>query len=156
MALALTEEQELLQRTAREFVQGKSSFKRIRALRDDAGGAGFSPDLWSEMARLGWLGIVVPEEYGGAGLGWTDLMVVLEELGRGLMPEPTVGTVLLGTTALLLGGSAAQHRSHLPAVVAGERRLALAYPEPGSRYAPEHVETRAERRGDGWTLTGRK
>jgi alkylation response protein AidB-like acyl-CoA dehydrogenase len=156
MALALTEEQEILQRTAREFVQSRSSFKRLRALRDDAGGTGFSPDLWTEMAQLGWLGIVVPEQYGGAGLGWTDLMIVLEELGRGLMPEPTVGTVLLGTTALLLGGSAAQRQAHLPAVVAGERRLALAYPEPGSRYAPEHVETRAERGRDGWTLNGRK
>jgi alkylation response protein AidB-like acyl-CoA dehydrogenase len=156
MALALTEEQEILQRTAREFVQGKSSLKRIRSLRDEAGGPGFSPALWTAMAQLGWLGIVVPEEYGGAGLGWTDLMVVLEELGRGLMPEPVVGTVLLGTTAVLLGGSAAQRQAILPAVVAGERRLAVAYQEPGGRYAHHHVTTRAERRRQGWTLGGRK
>jgi acyl-CoA dehydrogenase len=156
MALALTEEQEILQRTAREFVQGKSSFKRIRALRDDPTGQGFSPDLWREMAQLGWLGIVVPEEYGGAGLGWTELMVVVEELGRGLMPEPMIGTVLLGSTALLLGGTAAQRQAHLPAVVAGERRLALAYQESGGRYDHEHVETRAERAGDGWRLSGSK
>ncbi len=156
MALARTEEQEFLARTAREFVQGKSSFKRIRTLRDDAGGVGFSPDLWREMAQLGWLGIVVPEGYGGAGLGWTDLMVVLEELGRGLMPEPMTGTVLLGTTALLLGGTAAQRQVHLPGVVAGERYLALAYQEPGSRCDHQHVATRAERAGDGWRLTGSK
>src|SRR5262245_41832760 len=156
MALALTEEEEILQRTAREFVQGKSSFKRIRALRDDPGGEGFSPALWREMAQLGWLGIVVPEELGGAGLGWTDLMLVLEELGRGLLPEPMVGTVLLGTTALQLGGSAAQQQAHLPPVVAGERRLALAYQEPGSRYTHSHVETRAQRATGGWKLDGQK
>jgi acyl-CoA dehydrogenase len=156
MPLALTEEQEILQRTAREFVQAKSSWKRVRALRDDAAGAGFSPTLWTEMAQLGWLGIVVPDEYGGAGLGWTDLMVVLEELGRGLIPEPVVGTVLLGTTALLLGGSEAQRQAHLPAVVAGERRLAVAYQEPGSRYAHHHVETRPERARGGFRLHGHK
>jgi alkylation response protein AidB-like acyl-CoA dehydrogenase len=156
MAFALTEEQESLQRTAREFVQGGAPFRRIRALRDDATGAGFSPALWTEMAQLGWLGIVVPEQYGGAGLGWVDLMVVLEELGRGLVPEPVIGTVLLGTTALLLGGTDAHRRAHLPAVVMGERRLAVAYQEPGSRYAHHHVETRAERGRGGWTLSGRK
>jgi alkylation response protein AidB-like acyl-CoA dehydrogenase len=156
MALALTEEQEILQRTAREFVQNRSPLSRLRTLRDAETGEGFSRELWTEMARLGWLGIVVPEQYGGAGLGWTDLMVVLEELGRGLVPEPMVGTVLLGATALLLGGSEAQKKAHLPAVVAGERCLALAYQEPASRYAHHHVETRAERSGDGWTLGGRK
>jgi acyl-CoA dehydrogenase len=156
MALALTEEQEILQRTAHEFVLGKSSFRRVRTLRDETGGEGFSRELWAEMGRLGWLGIVVPETYGGAGLGWTDLMVVLEELGRGLVPEPVVGTVLLGTPALLLGGSDAHKQAHLPPVVAGERLLAVAYQEPASRYALHHVETRAERAGGGWKLSGRK
>ncbi len=156
MALALTEEQEILRRTAREFVAGRSSWKRIRALRDDPAGDGFSRELWAEMARLGWLGIVVPEEYGGAGLGWTELMLVQEELGRGLMPEPMMGTVLLGATALLLGGSDVQKRAHLPAVTGGERLLALAYQEPASRFAWHHVETRADPSGAGWTLRGEK
>ena len=154
--MALTEEQEILQRTAREFVQSRSPLSRLRALRDADTADGFSRELWAEMARLGWLGIVVPEQYGGAGLGWTDLMVVLEELGRGLVPEPMMGTVLLGATTLLLGGSEAQRSAHLPAVVAGEQCLALAYQEPASRYAHEHVETRAERSGGGWTLGGQK
>jgi alkylation response protein AidB-like acyl-CoA dehydrogenase len=154
--MALTEEQEILQRTAREFVQSRSPLSRLRALRDADTADGFSRELWTEMARLGWLGIVVPEQYGGAGLGWTDLMVVLEELGRGLVPEPMMGTVLLGATTLLLGGSEAQRSAHLPAVVAGEECLALAYQEPASRYAHQHVETRAERSGGGWTLGGQK
>ncbi len=156
MALVLTEEQEFLQRTAREFVAGRSSFKRLRALRDDRDGCGFSRELWTEMAQLGWLGIVIPESHGGAGLGWTELMVVMEELGRGLMPEPFVGTVLLGASAILLGGSEAQKQAHLPPVAAGERFLALAYQEPASRWDPVHVTTRAERAGGGWKITGEK
>ena len=156
MDLVLTEEQELLQQTAREFVAGRSSLKRIRALRDAQDPDGFSRDLWREMARLGWVGIVLPEEHGGLGLGYMELIVVMEELGRGLMPEPIVSTVLLGANALLLGGSEAQKREHLPAVAAGERLLALAYQEPRGRYDFHHAETVAERTGGGWALSGEK
>ncbi len=156
MDLVLTEEQELLARTAREFVNGKSSLKRIRALRDANDADGFSRDLWREMAALGWLGIVIPEEYGGAGLGHLDQMVVLEELGRGLMPEPMIATVLLGATAVLLGGSGDQKKAELPAVASGERLLTVAYQEARSRYNPLHVETRAAKAGTGWVLAGEK
>ncbi len=156
MDLVLSEEQELLQHTAREFVAGRSSLKRIRMLRDTADPDGFSRELWREMARLGWTGIILPEEHGGLGLGYRDLMVVMEELGRGLMPEPMLSTVLLGANAILLGGSDAQRREHLPTVAAGERFLALAWQEPGGRYDPHHVETRAERAGGGWRLRGEK
>jgi acyl-CoA dehydrogenase len=154
VALVRTEEQEILARTAREFVVGRSPLRRVRELREDE--LGFSRDLWRAMAELGWLGIVVPEEYGGAGLGWTDLAVVMEEAGRGLLPEPLVGSVLLATTAVLLGGSEAQKRAHLPALVAGERLAALAHSEATSRYDLAHVTTRAERAGSGWKLTGEK
>jgi alkylation response protein AidB-like acyl-CoA dehydrogenase len=154
--LVLTEEQDLLQHTAREFVAGRSSLKRIRALRDGKDPDGFSRDLWREMARLGWVGIVLPEEHGGLGLGYMDLIVVMEQLGRGLMPEPIVSTVLLGANAILLGGGEAQKREHLPAVAAGERLLALAWQEPRGRYDVRHVETAATRAGAGWMLRGEK
>jgi alkylation response protein AidB-like acyl-CoA dehydrogenase len=156
MDLVLSEEQELLARTAREFVSGKSSLRRIRGLRDTRDADGFSRELWSEMAALGWLSIVVPEAYGGVGLGYLDLMVVLEELGRGLMPEPMVSTVLLGAGAILLGGNEAQRSEHLPAIAGGTRFLALAYEEARSRYRPTHVETRTEKTGGGWVLRGEK
>ena len=154
MALVRTEEQEILARTARELVTGRSPLRRVRELREDD--VGFSRELWRAMAELGWLGIVVPEQYGGAGLGWTELAVVMEEAGRGLLPEPLVGSVLLATTAVLLAGSDAQKQAHLPALVAGERLAALAYQEPASRYDVAHVTTRAERAGSGWKLTGEK
>ena len=156
MDLVLSDEQQLLQQSAREFVTGRSSLKRIRALRDARDADGFSRELWREMARLGWAGIVLPETHGGLGLGYRELAVVMEELGRGLMPEPILSTVLLAGNALLLGGSAAQQAKHLPAIAAGERLLALAHQEPRSRHARHHVETRAERAGAGWVLRGAK
>jgi hypothetical protein len=116
MEFVLTEEQQLLQDTAREFVSKNSSLRRIRALRDSGDALGFSRDLWNEMAKLGWLGIIFPEEYGGAGLGYTELMVVLEELGRGLMPEPVISNLLLAGSAIASGGSQAQREAVLPPV----------------------------------------
>ncbi len=156
MDLVLNEEQEMLARSAREFVAGRSSLRRIRELRDRNDADGFSRDLWREMAALGWLGIVIPEEFGGAGLGYMDQMTVLEQMGRGLMPEPFVSTVLLGTTALLLGGSAAQKKEHLPKIAAGERLVTVAYQEAGSRYDVRKVATKAAKRSGGWTLSGEK
>src|SRR5579883_2530209 len=87
MAAGRTEEQEILARTARELLRGYPP-GRLCALRDGHDPDGFSRTLWAEMARLGWLGIVVPEAYGGAGLGWRDLQVVLEELGVCSRPNP--------------------------------------------------------------------
>src|SRR5262249_13862312 len=147
MALVLTEEQELLRETARDFVARRSSLKRVRALRDGADPDGSSRALWREMAALGWVGIVLPEAHGGLGLGYAELALVMEELGRGLAPEPMLSTVLLGANVLLLGGSDAQRAEHLPAVAAGERLLALAHPEPPGPYDPHHVEGRAARAG---------
>ena len=155
MKLVLDEEHQLLRQTAGEFVASKSSLKRIRALRDAADGVGFSRDLWHEMAALGWVGILIPETHGGSGLGDSHLMLVMEELGRGLMPEPMIPTVL-GCAALLAGGSETQKRSLLPAIAKGETLIALGYQEPASRFDPYHVETRVERAGDGWVLRGRK
>jgi len=154
--LVLSEEQELLARTAREFVNGKSPLTRIRRLRDAQDPTGFSRELWREMAELGWLGILLPEEYGGAGLGYMELMVVMEQLGRGLVPEPMLSTVLLGANAIALGGDESQREEHLPAVAAGERLLALAFQEARSRYRLDWVETLAARGGSGWQLTGQK
>jgi alkylation response protein AidB-like acyl-CoA dehydrogenase len=155
MKLVLSEEHQLLRATAAEFVRSKSSLKRIRALRDSGDTAGFSRDLWHEMAALGWAGIVIAEEHGGSGLGYSHLMVVMEELGRGLMPEPMISTVL-GSAAITLGGNGAQQKSLLPAVAKGQTLVTLAYQEPASRFDPRRVATLAEKRGNGWTLRGEK
>jgi alkylation response protein AidB-like acyl-CoA dehydrogenase len=155
MNLALSEEHQLLRQTAAEFVGSKSSLRRMRALRDGGDRLAFSRDLWREMAALGWTGIVLPEEYGGSGLGYSHLMVVMEEIGRGLMPEPMIPTVL-ASSALLLGGSEAQKRALLPGVVKGDSLIAVAFQEGDSRFDPTRVRTRAERAGTRWRLSGEK
>ena len=156
MALVLTEDQELLAQTARDFVRTNSPLSRLRALRDGQDSVGFSPDLWQEMAQLGWAGILIPEEYGGAGLGLADLAVVLEAVGRNLAPEPFLSTVLLGGQLLADAGSPEQKQAWLSGIATGEKILALAYQEARSRYDLNRVATRATAEGDTWMLSGEK
>ncbi|MBW2279093.1 MAG: acyl-CoA dehydrogenase family protein [Deltaproteobacteria bacterium] len=155
MALVLTDEQELLKDTAREFVQERSPVTRLRALRDEQDETGFGRDLWKEMGELGWTGILLPEEVGGSDLGYAELGVLLEELGRTLVPEPFLSTVVLGAGAISLAGSDAQKAALLPGIASGERVMALALQERG-RFAPYDVSTKAEATGSGFRVTGEK
>jgi acyl-CoA dehydrogenase len=156
MDLVLTEDQELIAKTAADFVKQKSGVARVRALRDTNDPVGFSRALWKEMAELGWVGIAFPEEHGGAGLGFGELVVVLEELGRTLAPEPFLSTVLLAGQALLLSGDSARAAAWLPRVCKGEAILALAQQEAKGRYDLAAVETQAERAGAGFRIQGEK
>jgi alkylation response protein AidB-like acyl-CoA dehydrogenase len=156
MQLVLTEDQELLAKTAADFVAEQSPVSRMRALRDAADPDGFSRPLWKQMAELGWVGIPFPESVGGADMGLAELAVVLEELGRKLAPEPFLSNALLAGQAILRAGSEAQQRAWLPGLVSGEKLLSLAYQERDSRFALERVATRAEREGSGWRLSGEK
>ena len=156
MALVLTEDQELLAQTARDFVRANSPISRLRALLDAQDSVGFSRNMWQEMAQLGWAGILIPEEYGGAGMGLADLAVVLEAVGRNLAPEPFLSTVLLGGQLLAHTGSPEQKQTWLPGIATGEKILALAYQEARSRYDLNRVSTRAAAEGDAWRLSGEK
>jgi acyl-CoA dehydrogenase len=128
----------------------------VRQLRDSNDPVGFSRTLWKEMAELGWIGIPFPDSVGGAGLGFADLAVVLEELGRSLAPEPFLSTVLLAGQALLLSGDEGRAKEWLPRVCRGDAVLALAQQEAKSRYDLAAVETRAERAGRGFRIRGEK
>ena len=154
MNFALSEEQNMLQRMVKDFVGRASSLKRIRALREDP--LGFSPEVWGQMAELGLLGITLPESDGGQGMGMVEMAVVMEELGRGLMPEPMLSTVLLGANALRFGGTAAQRAAWLPRVASGEALLTLAYQEPQGRFDSFDVAAKAKQDGQGWRLQGEK
>ena len=156
MELILTEDQELLAKTAADFVSEHSPVSRVRKLRDTKDPIGFSRTLWKHMAELGWLGIPFPESVGGAGLGFAELAVVLEALGRTLAPEPFLSSVLLGGQVLRLGGSEAQQREWLAPLVNGDCILTVAYQEAQSRYDLHRVATRAEKGGNGWRLSGEK
>jgi alkylation response protein AidB-like acyl-CoA dehydrogenase len=155
MSLLLTEDQESIQRAARAFVQAKLPVAHLRALRDRRDANGFSPEIWREMAALGLVGVTIPEAFGGGGLGFAELGLVLEECGRSLAATPLVSSVVLGASALVLAGTDGQKDALLPAVSAGERILALAH-EEGSRHARCAVATRAEKVAAGWRITGEK
>jgi alkylation response protein AidB-like acyl-CoA dehydrogenase len=157
MALVLTEDQLLLKQSAADFVKKESPVSRIRQLRDSGDPDGFSRDIWKKMARLGWQAILIPEEFGGLGLGYRDLACVFEECGRTLVPEPLLSTVALGANAVALGGSAEMKRRVLPRVADGSTVMTVAYQEKGARYDLGKVETQAVPRGSGvFALRGEK
>jgi len=155
-SLLLNDEQTMLSKTAQEFIRERAPAARIRTFRDSKDEIGFSRELWSEMAELGWLGLQIPESYDGLGLGFFDLCVVLEQSGRELMPEPFVSTLLLGAQALLLGGTDAQKKALLPAIATGETLVTLGYEEAGAQLAASSVATVARKTADGFDLNGEK
>jgi alkylation response protein AidB-like acyl-CoA dehydrogenase len=155
MSLTLNAEQQMLKDNARQFVRENAPVAHLRRLRDTKDATGFSADLWRQMIELGWAGIVVPETYGGMGLGYTELGVVLEECGRTLVPQPLVSSVLLAAGAVLEAGTEAQKKALLPGICDGSVLAALAFEET-RRFSPHQVATRAEKSGKGYKLTGKK
>ena len=155
MALTLTAEQQLLRDNAISFVRENAPVPHMRKLRDTKDAVGFSRDLWQQMVELGWAGIVVPESYGGLGLGWTELGLVLEACGRTLAPQPLLSTAVLGSALLLAGGSDAQKQSLLPAICQGRSICALAL-EESARFSPYRIACKAERAGQSYRLSGMK
>jgi acyl-CoA dehydrogenase len=117
------EEHALLRAEARRWLDERFPIARVRALAD--GSDGEDPADWKQLADLGWLGLVVPEKHGGAGLGAVHLAVLLEETGRRLLPAPLLSSTL-AALALALDGSEAQRARWLPALASGESRLVLA------------------------------
>ncbi|NNL85389.1 MAG: acyl-CoA dehydrogenase, partial [Myxococcales bacterium] len=156
MELVLNEDQELIAKTAADFVAENSPISRVRELRDSADPLGFSRPLWREMAELGWVGIPIDEAFGGAGMGLAELAIVLEALGKNLAPEPFLSSVLLGARILDRGGEPSQRREWLTAIAGGEKLLTLAYQEAGSRYDVCHCETEAETTSAGYRIRGEK
>ncbi len=148
------EEQESIRQSARAFIREHAPVAHLRGLRDAEDPLGFSLDLWLDMAKLGFSGLVVPEAYGGAGLGHAELGIVAEELGRNLVPTPILANVL-GAGAVVLAGTEDLRKEVLPGVCTGERVIGLAGDE-GVRFAPYQVTTRAEKRGTGFVLHGEK
>ncbi len=155
MALVLTEEQELLKNSAREFIKANFSVSQVRDMRDEDHPLGYSLEHWKQMADLGWTGIIFPEQYGGLGLGYAELGVVLEELGRSLAAQPFLSTVLLAGNTLLIGGTEAQKDAWLPEICGGNKVLALAFQETG-RFSPWQVTTSALTTAEGFLITGEK
>jgi alkylation response protein AidB-like acyl-CoA dehydrogenase len=154
MDFGFNQEQELLRATARKFFESECTSEFVRARMAEP--AGVTDAFWAKLAEQGWLGLVYPEEYGGAGLGFVDLTVLMEEMGRAVMPGPFFSTVLLGGLTILEAGSAAQKTEWLGKIGAGEAKAALAFTEPNARWDAGAVTVTADERGGAFTLTGTK
>jgi alkylation response protein AidB-like acyl-CoA dehydrogenase len=153
MDFAFSEEQEMLRASAREFLakQSPSSYVRRMMDADDA----WDPDLWKRLADMGWTALGIPEEYGGVGT-FLDLVVVLEEAGRALLPGPFFATMGLAVPALLEAGSAAQKEAVLGRIASGEARATVAVTEPAGRWDSDGIALTAVPSQDGWRLDGTK
>jgi alkylation response protein AidB-like acyl-CoA dehydrogenase len=152
---AFSEEQEELRRVVRQFLEAKSDEPTVRRLMETE--AGYDEGVWRQMAeQLGLQGLVVPEEFGGSGYGYVELIVVLEEMGRALLPAPYFSTVALAANALLHSGDDAAKKELLPGIAGGETIATLAFTEPSGRWDEAGITMRATRDGDGWSLAGTK
>jgi len=154
MNFGFNDEQELLRSTARKFFENECGSDTVRRLMETP--EGISPDLWTKIAEQGWLGLVFPEAYDGMGLGLVDLVVLMEEMGRAVVPGPYFSTVLLGGLAILEAGSEAQKKEWLPKIAAGDKRVALAWMEPSAQLGPAGVTLTAAEKGGRYTLSGTK
>ncbi|HEY7202569.1 MAG TPA: acyl-CoA dehydrogenase family protein, partial [Candidatus Dormibacteraeota bacterium] len=143
----------MLRASAREFLakQCPPSYVRQTMEADDAWDAAF----WAKLAEMGWTGLGIPEAYGGVGT-FLDLVVVLEEAGRALLPGPFFSTMGLAVPTLLESGSEAQKQEVLTAIAAGDARATVALTEPQGRWDAEGVTLAAQQSGDGWRLDGVK
>src|SRR5499427_3494150 len=155
MPLVLTEEQSMLRDSARGLISDKAPVSHLRHLRDSKDATGFSRELWKEFADMGFAGLLVPEQFGGSALGSVEAGVVMEEIGRTLMPSPFLSTAVLAASALARGGSAAQKSEYLPKISAGALLAALAVDE-GTKHRPLQTKLQAARAGNGFRLSGSK
>ena len=151
----LNEEQVMIRDSAKSWVSEKSPVTAFRSVRDSGNQDGFDRNVWREMCDMGWAGILVPEEFGGVGLGYQTLGLVLEETGRTLTASPLVSTALVATTALLLGGSDAQKSEWLAKFASGEALGALAVDET-AHHGPDAIALEAKKSGSGYVLNGKK
>jgi len=153
MDLLLTEEEELVKKNARDFLEMECPPDLARAMEADA--LGYPPELWRQMAELGWLGLGLPEAYGGQGLPLTYLGLLFAEVGRVIAPVP-LHTTMVPALTIAADGSARQRQELLPLVVQGKLILTWAWTEQDPRFTPESIHTEAVADGDHFVITGTK
>jgi alkylation response protein AidB-like acyl-CoA dehydrogenase len=154
MDIGFSEEQELLRETARKFLDAACTTKFVRERM--ATPEAITPEFWGQLAEQGWLGINFAEEDGDAALGIVDLVVLMEEMGRAVMPGPYLATVLLGGAAIREAGSAAQRHEYLPQIAEGALKATLAATEPNARWDASGITMNAQPMRGGFNLAGTK
>jgi len=154
MDIAFTEEQEMLKKAASDFLAAECPKKLVRELEESQ--KGYSPEVWKKMAGLGWQGMVIPEQYDGMGMTFQDLTVLLEQMGRNILPGPFIPTVVEGAMPILDAGSEEQKKEFLPRVAKGELILTMAYLEPKGIRDASGIALKASAAGDNFMLKGTK
>lgn len=150
----LNEQQQMLKGIARDFLENRCPKAHVRDMLADE--KGYSPELWQDMAELGWQGLMLPEEYGGTGGDFVDMVVLIEEMGRALLPGPFIPTVVYGGVAILQAGTSEQKNELLPRIAQGELILTLALQESSERFDAEGVAAEAVEKEDHYILSGTK
>ena len=155
MNFAFSEEQEELRRFVRQFMEEKSPETAVRDLM--ATDNGYDPDVWKQMAeQLGLQSLIIPEEYGGQGFGYIELVVVLEEMGRALLCAPFFSTVALAVNTLLCSDDEAAKKELLPEIAAGSAIATVAFTEENGRWDSEGITMEAAESGGSWHVSGTK
>lgn len=154
MDFGFSEDQDALRETARKVLAAECPMTYVRAMMADD--TGYTEEQWQKLAGLGWLGLIFPERVGGVGLDMVDLVVVLEEMGRVVLPGPFFSTVVLGGMTLALGGSRAQQSRYLAPLVTGALKATVAHVEESGRWDAEGIRLPARKTATGYTLSGTK
>lgn len=154
MNFTLAEEQEMLKKMARDFLTDKCPKTLVKEIQ--AGEKGYSPELWQEMAGLGWMGLVLPEKYGGSAMSFLDLAVLLEEMGRAALPGPFISSVVTGALPILEFGTDAQKQAYLPGISEGRTIFTLALSEHGGGFDAGSISVKATTDKDGFVINGTK
>src|SRR6201986_5036750 len=154
MDFDLSEEQRLLKESVDGLLTDSYDFDARKKYMKEKGG--WSKAVWGKLAEQGLLGLPFAGARGGFGAGAVDTMIVMEALGKALLLEPYLATVVIGGGFLRRGGSAAQKEAHIPAIIDGSKTFAFAQLEKNSRYDLGDVSTSAKKKGDGWVIDGEK
>jgi alkylation response protein AidB-like acyl-CoA dehydrogenase len=154
MDLGFDEIQLLLKNTAREVLEKECPITLVRAMENDE--RGFTSELWQKMAELGWLGLSIPEQYGGQGMSFFDLAILLEEMGRFLVPGPFFSTVVLSSAIITEFGSDSQKSEILPKIANGDLISTIALTEPSATYESNGIQLTATKEGSNFVLNGTK
>jgi alkylation response protein AidB-like acyl-CoA dehydrogenase len=154
MDLGLSEEQAMLRTMARDFLTDKCPTTLVAQMEEDE--RGYSTDLWQDMIELGWMELVIPESYGGAGMNFLDLAILLEEMGRVCLPGPFFSTVVLGGLTILDVGNEEQKRRFLPQIACGKAIFTLALNEADAGYDAASIKAKATADGCDYIVSGTK
>ncbi len=154
MELGLNETQQMLKNSAHEFLQAECPDTYVRAMEND--GSGHATEIWDKVAAQGWIGLMFPEKYGGFGLSFLDLTILLEEMGRVMFPGPFFSTVIGGGLTLLIAGNEEQKQNYLPKLCEGQLIISLAVNEPDSYWDQQSIKTVAKKSGNKYIINGTK